>query len=110
MTDFNDKTKQIKDFSNQNLKYKRLFFSTALAGEVGEYCNLICNLIKKFERGDYHKDITDYLKYLNAITSELADIFIYLVLNARTHQIDLEIAIKNKIHILKKQLEGDTAD
>lgn len=71
-----------------------LFFTTALAGEVGE----LCNMIKKKERAKYggldagtnHKaaDITkDVLK------EEIGGIFIYLDLLASLEGIDLEEAI-----------------
>lgn len=92
--DFNNLTNMIKDFSNQEARCKKLFFSNALAGEVGEYCNLV----KKIHRDKrFNSDI------LTNIENELADIFIYLVLNAKQYFIDLELAILNKLMILEKR-------
>ena len=105
MTNFKDIIKLIKDFSKQKTQYKRLFFSNALAGEVGEYCNLI----KKYERGDISNE-TKFLKFRNNIRDELADIFIYLVLNSRVNEIDLEYAILDKIKTIEKRLKGDNID
>jgi NTP pyrophosphatase (non-canonical NTP hydrolase) len=72
----------------------KLFFTTALAGEVGE----LCNMIKKAERAKYggldagtnHKaaDITQEL-----LSEEIGGIFIYLDLLASLYGIDLEDAI-----------------
>jgi len=67
------------------------YWGNALAGEVGE----ACNLIKKYERDG--KDITEELGL------ELADIFNYLVLTARYFYIDLEKAIFDKLEILEKR-------
>ena len=92
--EFREIIKQIKDFG-QSLD---LYWSNAIAGEVGEYCNLI----KKFNRGDIKTDL-DFKKFRIDISNELADIFIYLVLNARFHLIDLESAILNKIQIVNKR-------
>ena len=91
---------KIKDFSNQKTEYKKLFFSNALAGEVGEFCNLI----KKYFRDSQNWTSEQYFKYLNNIVKEIADIFIYLVLNARVHDINLEFAILDKIDIIEKRL------
>ncbi len=90
--DFNDIIKEIKDFSNQEYYTKQLFFSNALAGEVGEFCNLI----KKYYRDSYYD--------IKQMKFELADIFIYLVLNARVNSIDLQQAILDKINIVKKRV------
>jgi len=66
------------------------YWGNALAGEVGE----ACNLIKKFERDG--KKITDDLSL------ELADVFLYCVLTARVFGIDFQKAILRKIGILKE--------
>ena len=89
--EFQEIIKKIKDFSNQSI-YKILFFSNALAGEVGEFCNLI----KKYYRDSFYER--------KEIELELADIFIYLVLNAKQWKIDLEKAILEKIEIINKRL------
>lgn len=72
----------------------KLFWTTALAGEVGE----LCNMIKKLERVKYggidagtnHKaaDITK-----EVLSEEIGGIFIYLDLLASLYEIDLEEAI-----------------
>lgn len=68
------------------------YWGNALAGEVGE----ACNLIKKFERDN--KDIKDDLAL------ELADIFIYTSLTSDHFEIDLEKAILYKLEILQYKL------
>lgn len=87
---FKEIEKLVKNFGNDDV----LYWTTALAGEVGEYCNLI----KKFVRDKKYE--------LRKIRLELADIFIYLVLNARFHGIDLEGAILDKLEIIKKRREN----
>lgn len=83
-------TEGFKTYDNVPL----LFFTTALAGEVGE----LCNMIKKKERAKYggldagtnHKaaDITT-----EVLKEEIGGIFIYLDLLASLVGIDLEEAI-----------------
>ena len=90
--DFKEIEKKIKDFSNCNDEYKQLFFSNALAGEVGEYCNLV------------KKKYRDKAYYPKEIKSELSDIFIYLILNARHFNINLEKAILEKIKIVNNEV------
>ena len=71
-----------------------LFFTTALAGELGE----LCNLIKKLERakvggldaGTNHK-VKDITKEL--LTEEIGGIFIYLDLLASLLNVSLDEAI-----------------
>ena len=67
------------------------YWGCALAGEVGE----LCNLIKKLERdGAYDEQKFKY---------EIADIFIYTALVAQFFEIDLEQAIIEKIKIVKER-------
>ena len=80
-------TAKIQNFGKNNASY----WGCALAGEVGE----ACNLIKKHERDG--KIIQSELQH------ELADIFIYLELTARYFNIDLEQAIINKIEIVNNR-------
>ena len=94
--EFQEIINKIKEFSNISEKYKRLFFSNAIAGEVGEFCNFV----KK-----YYRD--NYVSISNQIESELADIFIYLVLNAKQWYIDLEKVILEKIEIINKRLNKE---
>ena len=61
------------------------FWGCALAGEVGE----LCNLIKKGERGQ--------LIFDRDLKEEIADVFIYLVLVAKHYHIDIESAITHKM-------------
>lgn len=61
-------------------------WACALAGEVGE----ACNLIKKMRRGDNID--------LNAVAEELADVMIYLDLLSARLGIDLEQAIIDKFN------------
>jgi len=71
------------------------YWGCALAGEVGE----ACNLIKKHERDG--EDIKEKLRL------ELADIFNYLVLIAGVYEINLEEAIFEKIEILQERRKSD---
>jgi NTP pyrophosphatase (non-canonical NTP hydrolase) len=85
--EFKEIEKLIENFGKDDV----LYWSNALAGEVGEYCNLM----KKFVRDDSYP--------IRAIKYELADVFIYLILNARFHKIDLEQAILEKLEVIKKR-------
>jgi len=84
---FKEILSQIENYGSNHPSY----WGCALAGEVGE----ACNLIKKHERDN--KEITEELAL------ELADIFNYLVLIARYYYIDLEKAIFDKLEILKER-------
>jgi len=67
------------------------YLGCALAGEVGE----LCNLIKKLERDNKFDE--------DKFKEELADVFIYLVLMARWFGISLEEAIIEKIEVVKER-------
>ncbi len=85
----------INGFGHSATDMSVLFWATAVAGEVGE----ACNLIKKQQRGD---DLPNYKEELSA---ELADIFIYLCLLAENQGINLEDAVIdkfNKVNIKQK--------
>lgn len=81
-------------------------WSNAVAGECGE----LCNIIKKVERGDYHKrkeNQHDNAEYNNAyaaaqyrvdIGKEAADIVIYLDLLCQREGIDLGAEIVKKFN------------
>lgn len=87
---FKDIIEGIVNFGQSHASY----WGCAIAGEVGE----ACNLIKKFER--------DNLDIKELLAEELADIFIYSELIARYFKIDFENAILNKIYkVNKEQLE-----
>ena len=91
MTDFKEITKKIENFGKNHASY----WGCALAGEVGE----ACNLIKKHEK--------DGLEIKELLKEELADIFIYLELTARFFNIDLEKAILDKIEVVKGRRENN---
>lgn len=65
-----------------------LFWSTAVAGEVGE----MCNIIKKVERGDKIDN------WREMVAKEAADVVIYLDLLCTSLEIDLETSIINKFN------------
>jgi NTP pyrophosphatase (non-canonical NTP hydrolase) len=71
-----------------------LFWSTALAGEVGE----LCNFIKKKEYGDKVNKID--------IAKEAADIIIYLDLLCTHLEIDLEQSVINKFNEVSQRVNS----
>lgn len=85
MTEFGEIQAMIKSYENRTPDY----YGCALAGELGE----ACNLIKKEVRDGL--DVASFEK----LGQELADIFIYSELIARKHGLDLEECILNKIAI-----------
>lgn len=86
--DFKEIENKIENFGRDNIMY----WAVALAGETGEYCNLVKKGIRCDSKLDYEK-----------LMEELADIFIYVVLNARYFGLDLENAILSKIKKVKKR-------
>ena len=82
--EFKDIIKKIQNFGKSDPSY----WGCALAGEVGEACNLI------------KKGVRDNLDIKKELAHELADIFIYLELTARFYNINLEKAILEKIDIV----------
>ena len=83
---------QIENFGKDPL----LYWSNALAGEVGE----LCNLVKKWERDGAS---TELWKKMGL---ELADIFIYSVLFARKMDMNFEEFIDIKLQIIKNRRQG----
>lgn len=67
------------------------FLALALAGEVGE----LCNLIKKAWRGDITEEKS--AKWKADVREELADIRIYLELLALAEGVDLDAAVTDKL-------------
>ena len=98
--EFNTICEKIENFGKENW----LYLTTALAGEVGE----LCNLVKKFERDGFPKYDGGISEFYDKLDGEIADIFIYLVLFARVVGTDLEQAILDKIAVVKKRREGKT--
>ncbi len=87
-------------------------WSNAIAGETGE----LCNIVKKVERGDYHKrpeNASDNPEYNNAyaaaqyreeIGKEAADIVIYLDLLCKREGLDLGAEIVKKFNEVSKRV------
>jgi NTP pyrophosphatase (non-canonical NTP hydrolase) len=69
------------------------FLALALAGEVGE----LCNVVKKLWRGDALPHAPALIK------EELADIRIYLELLALSFDVDLDDACENKMPELERR-------
>ena len=86
--DFRDIERMIKNTAGDMTPS---YWGNALAGEVGESCNLI----KKFER--------DGVDNTEELALELADVFIYCVLTTRVFGIDFEKAILDKLRELKEK-------
>lgn len=74
-----------------------LYYATALAGEVGE----TCNVIKKYDRGSL-----DYGELVEKLYDELPDILIYLVMLAEKEGIDLEAAYETKKEFNERRYRG----
>ena len=89
-------------------------WSNAIAGETGE----LCNIIKKVERGDYHKrseNASDNPEYNNAyaaaqyreeIGKEAADIVIYLDLLCTREGLDLGAEIVKKFNEVSNRVKS----
>jgi NTP pyrophosphatase (non-canonical NTP hydrolase) len=90
--DFKKVTSTVQVFINKSDEY----WGLALAGEVGEACNLI------------KKKIRDKIDIKEKLSMELADIFNYLEIIARRYEIDLEEAILRKNEIVKIRMEKET--
>jgi NTP pyrophosphatase (non-canonical NTP hydrolase) len=90
-------------------------WSNAIAGEVGE----LCNIIKKVERGDFHKkpeNASAILEYNNAyaaaeyrkeIGKEAADIVVYLDLLCSREGIDLGAEIVKKFNEVSDRIKSN---
>jgi len=73
------------------------YLGVALAGEVGE----ICNMIKKYERGSITADEMQHVIY-----EEAPDVLIYLVMLADFAGIDLEGAYRDKKEYNERRYRG----
>ncbi len=73
-------------------------WSNAIAGETGE----LCNLVKKYERGDFGKEI-----FRKELAKEAADIVIYLDLLCQRESIDLSTAIVEKFNEVSDRVGSD---
>lgn len=85
----------INDFGHTKEDWSLTDWATALAGEVGE----ACNLIKKRRRGDSIKD--------KDIMDELADIFTYLDLLAWKVGYDLDSAVIKKFNEVSDRIGSE---
>jgi NTP pyrophosphatase (non-canonical NTP hydrolase) len=86
--DFQDLIKKVKNFGKSEL----IYWSNAIAGEAGEFCNLVK---KRYRDDDYS---------ISAMREELADIVIYVILTARdVLEIDLEQAILDKLAKIERK-------
>lgn len=83
-----------------NMEQGVLYLATALAGEVGEFCNDA----KKWARGSITKE-----ELKERSTGELADILIYLVMCADHLEIDLEQAWEAKKRYNNERYERSSA-
>lgn len=77
--------------------WKASDWAVAMIGEAGEYCNLVKKL-NRLNAGikDYKGETLDEIRAKMA--DELADVFVYLVLNAHYMDIDLEGAVNIKFN------------
>lgn len=80
------------EWENAKGKLSLSYFGNAIAGEVGE----ACNIIKKIERE--RLGLRGSRASLSDLAEELADVIIYMDLLAADCNIDLEEAIKNKFN------------
>lgn len=71
--------------------------AVCLAGEVGEFCNVL----KKITRGDHSWDSSKPI-----LSEELADIFIYLLKISNQADIDIEQEVLKKIEKNKSRFKG----
>jgi len=92
---FRQITSRIVNFGRNEATY----WGCALAGEVGE----ACNIIKKLIRDGMDAVNANGCRYIDLLPSELADVFIYLELTARHFNIDLETSIIDKINEIEKK-------
>lgn len=81
-----------------------LFFATALAGEVGEFCNLAKkyyreNVLSRKVNEDNNRN------YLKDMQEEMIDIFTYLLIVAYILNIDIEQEYLTKLEKNKKRFQ-----
>ncbi len=110
-----NENRSIKGFGMQLKDWSLSQWSNAVAGETGE----LCNIIKKVERGDFHKrpeNASNNPEYNNAyaaaqyrvqIGKEAADIVIYLDLLCKREGIDLGVEIVKKFNEVSDRINCD---
>lgn len=90
-------SKRSKEIYKRN-KFDEYFYGLALAGEVGE----ACNILKKIKRGSKKKDKSS----LQELKDELGDIAAYLCLLADTLGVDLEDCIVSKFNEVSDRFQS----
>jgi NTP pyrophosphatase (non-canonical NTP hydrolase) len=105
--------RSIEGFGMQLTDWSLSQWSNAVAGETGE----LCNIIKKVERGDYHKRPENHsdnpefkqayaaAQYRQDIAKEAADIVIYLDLLCTREGIDLGAEIVKKFNEVSERVK-----
>ena len=80
-------------------------WACAVAGETGE----LCNLVKKWHRGDLKDNHNPFAgqKEIEKMANEAADIVIYLDLFCQKMGIDLDAAIRNKFNYTSHKMGVD---
>jgi len=106
--------RSIEGFGMQLNDWSMSQWSNAIAGETGE----LCNIVKKVERGDYHKrpenqsdnpefkDAYAAAQYRAEIGKEAADIVIYLDLLCTREGIDLGVEIVKKFNEVSERIKS----
>lgn len=77
---------------DENQEFDLVYYGNALAGEVGE----ACNIIKKLRRNELIK--TGSTATMEDLADELSDVVIYAILTAKRAGIDLTKAIPKKFN------------
>jgi NTP pyrophosphatase (non-canonical NTP hydrolase) len=83
-------------------KWSGADWGNALAGEVGEACNVI-KKIRRIDTGTPGKKNKGREYYLKALALELADVYCYLDIVADYYDIDLPAAIVEKFNIVSEE-------
>lgn len=92
-----------KGFKMKLHDWKLSQWSNAVAGETGE----LCNICKKFDRGDFDEDGEKYFQMNQELAKEAADIVIYLDLLCQSQNIDLADAIVSKFNEVSERVGSD---
>jgi len=87
-----NKLRQGESYTERTGSWISSDWAASLAGEVGEFCNLV----KKLRRGDQVPS--------EELARELADVIIYAELNASYHGIDLAKAVVSKFNEVSQRV------
>lgn len=91
-----------KKWHSHNDEWTGADWSNAVAGEVGE----MCNVVKKIRRDDFNNKGSrdpDRATLLQMLADEMADVFLYLDLLSEFYNIDLPDAITSKFNRVSEQ-------